>query len=54
MKSSDREWQVPFDITYIWNLINNTNESIYKNRNETHRHRKQNWQLKRGKDVEAE
>ena len=27
---SDRERQVLFNITYIWNLINNTNERIYK------------------------
>ena len=27
---SDRERQILHDITYMWNLKNNTNESIYK------------------------
>ena len=27
---SDRERQIPYDITYIWNLKNDTNELIYK------------------------
>ena len=28
--NSDRERQIPFDITYIWNLNNDTNKLIYK------------------------
>ena len=31
---SERERQTPYDITYIWNLINGTNESFH--RKETH------------------
>ena len=27
---SERERQIPHDITYIWNLIYDTNEPIYK------------------------
>ena len=27
---SERERQIPYDITYIWNLKYNTNELIYK------------------------
>ena len=27
---SDRERQILYDITYMWNLKNNTNEFIYK------------------------
>ena len=27
---SDRERQIPYDITYVWNLKNDTNELIYK------------------------
>ena len=27
---SDRERQIPYDITYIWNLKYDTNERIYK------------------------
>ena len=27
---SDRERQILYDITYMWNLKNNTSESIYK------------------------
>ena len=28
---SERERQIPYDITYIWNLKYNTNEHIYRN-----------------------
>ena len=27
---SDRERQIPYDITYMWDLKNDTNELIYK------------------------
>ena len=27
---SERERQIPYDITYMWNLKYGTNESIYK------------------------
>ena len=27
---SDRERQIPYDITYVWNLKYDTNELIYK------------------------
>ena len=40
-------------ITYMWNLKNNTNESMYKiQQKQTHRHRKQTWlpKGKRGED----
>ena len=30
---SDRERQILYDITYIWNLKNNTSECIQQNRN---------------------
>ena len=30
---SERERQIPYDITYMGNLKYDTNESIYKNRN---------------------
>jgi len=36
---SQRERQVSYDITYMWNLKSNANEMIYKR--ETHRIRKQ-------------
>ena len=36
---SDRKRRILYDITYMWNLKNNTNESIYKT--ETHIRRKQ-------------
>ena len=32
---SDREREIPYDITYIWNLIYGTNEPFH--RKETHR-----------------
>ena len=28
--SDDRERQIPYDMTYMWNLENNTDEFIYK------------------------
>ena len=30
LSKSDRERQILYDITYMWNLKNNTNGSIYK------------------------
>ena len=27
---SERQRQIPYDITYMWNLKNNTNELVYK------------------------
>ena len=34
LRKSEREKQIPYDITYIWNLIYGTNEPFY--RKETH------------------
>ena len=34
-RKSDRERQILYDITYMWNLKNNTNESIYKTDSQT-------------------
>ena len=42
---SERERQILYDITYMWNLKYDTNELIY----ETHRHRKQTYGYQRGK-----
>ena len=36
---SERERQIPYDITYVWNLIYGTNESFH--RKETHGHGEQ-------------
>ena len=30
LSQSERERQIPYDITYMWNLKYGTNESIYK------------------------
>ena len=35
---SKRERQIPYDVTYMWNLKYDTNEPIYKTE---HRHREQ-------------
>ena len=32
---SERERQIPYDITYMWNLKYNTNEPIYKTETDT-------------------
>ena len=45
---SDREGQISYDITYMWNLKNDTNELIYKQK-QTHRHRKQTDDYQKGK-----
>ena len=37
---SEREGQIPYDSTYMWNLKYDTNELISKQK-ETHRHREQ-------------
>ena len=43
----DREKQILYDITYMWNQKNNTNESTYKTNRL--RHRKQTYGFQRGK-----
>ena len=49
---SSRGRQILYDITYMWNLRNNTNESIYKK--QTQRHRKETYGYQRGKSGEEE
>ena len=34
-RKSDRERQIPYDITYKWNLKNSTNELIYKTKTDS-------------------
>ena len=34
---SERERQIPYDITYMWNLKYDKNEPIYKKQNQIHR-----------------
>ena len=45
---SDRERQIPYDITYMWNLKNSTNESIHKTETDS---RKQTFGYRVGKGV---
>ena len=45
---SDRERQILYAISYMWNLINNTNESTYKTEI-THTYRKQTYGYQRGR-----
>ena len=45
---SDRERYVPYDITYMWNLKNNTNKSVYKTEIDSEI-QKTNLQLPKGK-----
>ena len=42
----ERERQIPYDITYIWNLIYNTNERFTKKK-QTHGHGEQTVVAKR-------
>ena len=43
---SEKKRQIPYNITYMWNLKYNTNELMYETK--THRHRKHLW-LQKGK-----
>ena len=45
---SDRERQISYDVTYMWNLKYDTNELIYKIETGS-RHRKQTYGYERGK-----
>ena len=47
---SERERQIPYDITYMWNLKYVTDELIYKTETDF-RHRKQTCGYQRGKEV---
>ena len=47
---SERERQIPYDITYMWNLKYDTNELMKQK--QTHRHRKQTYSYQKGKGVE--
>ena len=47
----DRERQILYDITYMWNLKkkNDTNELIYKRETDSQTHRRQTYGYQRGK-----
>ena len=45
-KWSQKEGQIPYDITYMWNLKYNTNEHIYKKK-KSHKCREQSWGCQR-------
>ena len=47
----DRERQMLYDITYMWNLINNINELISKQK-QTHRPRKQSYGCQKGRGAD--
>ena len=34
---SDRERQIPYDVTYMWNLKYDTNEPIYETESQTYK-----------------
>ena len=47
---SERERQIPYDITYMWNIKYEANELIMKQK-QTHRHGKKTYDYERGKRV---
>ena len=47
-QKAERERQIPYDITYVWNLKYDTNELIYETKT-TSKHRKQTYSYQRGK-----
>ena len=44
--SQKRERQIPYDITYTWNLNDTTN--LFTKQKQTHGHRKQTYGYKKG------
>ena len=40
---SERERQIPYDITYMWNLKYDTNELIYKTERDSQTQRRDLW-----------
>jgi len=51
-KEGERERQIPYDITYMWNLKYDTNESIYKTETDSEKWRTDLW-LPRRRRVEV-
>ena len=49
---SERERQIPYDITYIWNLIYGTNETFH--RKETHGLEEQTCDCQGGEGMECD
>ena len=45
----DRERQISYDITYMWNLKNMRQMNVFTDQKETHRHSKQSYGYQRGK-----
>ena len=45
----DRERQISYDITYMWNLKKMRQMNLFTDQKETHRHRKQTYGYQRGK-----
>ena len=45
----DRERQISYDITYMWNGFKKMQMNIFTKHKETHRHRKQTYSYQRGK-----
>ena len=48
VSKSERERQIPYDITYMWNLKYDTNELIYKTETDSETQRTDSW-LPRGR-----
>ena len=45
---SEREKQIPYDTTYMWNLKDDTNELVYKTES-THRHTQNRFVVSKGR-----
>ena len=44
-EKSERERQIPYDITYMWNLKSDTNELIFKIKTDSQTYRTDLWLL---------
>ena len=50
---SDRQRQISYDITYMWNLKKMIQMNLFIKQKQTHRHRKQTYGYQRGKQEEG-
>jgi len=44
LSKSEREKQIPYDITYLWNLIYGTNEPFHRKENHGHGEQTCGWE----------
>ena len=53
LSKSERERQISYDITYMWNLKKKIQLNLFTKQKQTYRHRKQTYGNQRGEDEEG-